>query len=343
MKFTLARCADSLTHTWPGGGSPPPHWLPCSAPTGGWNTTTSPTSGCVKRSPMRFTSTRWPICSVGTIDSLGIRYGLTRKAWMPSARPSATATIRTSSTSEPEVDDDPFLAATPLYSLAGLLVTGGRRLSVGGRLSVGNLGLDERLLVDGLTGDFGVRGSGSLGRGVVQQPALDDLLRAGVAALADAGALADTAAQVVQLGAADVTAGRDLDLLDLRRVQRERALDADAEGLLAHGEGLADPLALALDDHALEDLRTTPRALDDLEMDLDAIPGLEAGDAAQLSALERVDYGAHSERRPRADRARRRSIMVADVPRASVTPPAATHRCGRGGPRAARREPPSRA
>ena len=42
---------------------------------------------------MRLTSTRWPTCSVGTIDSLGIRYGLTRNAWMPSASPSATATI----------------------------------------------------------------------------------------------------------------------------------------------------------------------------------------------------------------------------------------------------------
>ena len=61
---------------------------------------------------MRLTSTRWPTCSVGTIDSLGIRYGLTRKAWMPSASPSATATIRTSSSSEPEADDDPFLVAT---------------------------------------------------------------------------------------------------------------------------------------------------------------------------------------------------------------------------------------
>src|SRR3954452_16372898 len=144
MKLTSARASVGRSHGLPGGGGPEPHVLSCSAPAGGWKTTTSPTSGCVKRSPMRFTSTRWPICSVGTIDSLGIRYGLTRKAWMLSARPSATATIRTSSTSEPEVEDDPFLAATPLYSLAGLLVTGGRRLSVGGRLSVGNLGLDER-------------------------------------------------------------------------------------------------------------------------------------------------------------------------------------------------------
>ena len=38
---------------------------------------------------------------VGTIDSLGIRYGLTRKAWMPSARARAMTTMTTSSTSDP--------------------------------------------------------------------------------------------------------------------------------------------------------------------------------------------------------------------------------------------------
>jgi hypothetical protein len=67
---------------------------------------------------MRFTRTRWPTSRVGTIDSLGMRYGLTRKAWMPRARPSATATIRTSSTSEPDADD--VLDATP--RLLGLVV-----------------------------------------------------------------------------------------------------------------------------------------------------------------------------------------------------------------------------
>src|SRR5687767_12188837 len=137
---------------------------------------------------------------------------------MPSASPSATATIRISSTSEPEAEDDPFLVATPRYSLAGLLVTGGRGLSVRGRLGLGGLGLGERLLVDGLARHFIVGRGGRLCRWVVQQAALDDLLRAGVAALAHTGALADTAAQVVELRAADIAAGRDLDLLDLRRV-----------------------------------------------------------------------------------------------------------------------------
>src|ERR1700754_2232267 len=108
----------------------------------------SPTSGFPKRSPMRLTSTRWPIWSVGTIDSLGIRYGLTRKAWMPRARPRATATIMISSSREPDAEDAPFLVAPLLYPLACLPVTGGRRLGVRGRFGVDSFGFGERLLVD---------------------------------------------------------------------------------------------------------------------------------------------------------------------------------------------------
>src|SRR3954451_20465763 len=228
MKLTSARSGVGLSHTRPAGGCPEPQVLSCSAPAGGWKTTTSPTCGEEKRAPMRFTSTRWPTFRVGTIDSLGIRYGLTRNAWMPRARPRATATMRTSSSSEPDAVDDPFLVAT------GLLV---RFIGRGGGLgrglglhSLGGLGgLRQRLLVHGVAGNLGVRVRGRLGGGVVEQAALDDLLRTGVAALAHPRALADATAQVVQLGAPDVPGSRDLDPLDLRRVQRERALDADAE------------------------------------------------------------------------------------------------------------------
>src|SRR5213075_2559062 len=114
--------------------------------------------------------------------------------------------------------------------------------------------------------------------GVVQQPRLDALLRAGVTTLAHAGALADALAQVVQLRAPDVAARGDLDALDLRRVHRERALHADAEGLLADGERLARAVALALDHDALEDLGPAARALDDLEVDLHPVAGLEGRD-----------------------------------------------------------------
>ena len=108
----------------------------------------------------------------------------------------------------------------------------------------------------------------------------------GVAALAHAGALADAVAQVVELRAPHVAARGQLDALDLRRVQREHALDADAEGLLAHGERLARAVALALDHDALEDLHAPARALDHLEVDLHAVARREARNAAQLRALD---------------------------------------------------------
>ena len=66
-------------------------------------------------------------------------------------------------------------------------------------------------------------------------------LRLALAELADASLLADLAAQVVELCAVHVTDGRDLDLVDLRRMQRERALDADAERVLTDGERSRTP------------------------------------------------------------------------------------------------------
>src|SRR2546421_2315874 len=57
-----------------------------------------------------------------------------------------------------------------------------------------------------------------------------------LALLLDLGGLAAQLAQVVELGATDVTAGHDLDLLHDRGVHRERALHADAEADLAGRE-----------------------------------------------------------------------------------------------------------
>src|SRR5688572_5078011 len=76
------------------------------------------------------------------------------------------------------------------------------------------------------------------------------------------------AAQVVELGAADIAEGHDLDLRDDRRVHGERALDADAEAHLAHGEGLAHAGALAADDRALEHLDALAVAFDDAHVNL---------------------------------------------------------------------------
>src|SRR5690606_11177241 len=99
-----------------------------------------------------------------------------------------------------------------------------------------------------------------------------------VALLLDAGLLAREVAQVVELGAAHIAAGDDLDLVDGRGVHGEDALHADAEGDLADPEGLADAVALAADDVALEDLDTGAVALDDLHVDLDVVAGAEVGD-----------------------------------------------------------------
>jgi len=154
-------------------------------------------------------------------------------------------------------------------------------------------GLDRRrhrhdlLLADAIGVDRGrlaVRSAGNRDYVVVDPPA----------PLGDAGGLADPAAQVVELRPAHVATRRDLEFLDLRRVQRERPLDADAEGLLAHGEGLAHARPLALEDNALEDLGPLASSLDDLEVDANTVTGLEVGQPLpKLGALDAVDYGAH--------------------------------------------------
>src|SRR5579863_4075227 len=166
-----------------------------------------------------------------------------------------------------------------------------RRRCVGRALDGGALdggALDGR----GLLGS--VDGRPRLGRlRIVQKPGLHSLLWARVAALAHTRALADTIAQVVELCAAHIAAGRQLDALDLGRVHREHALHADAEGLLAHREGLAHTVALALDDDPLENLNAPPGPLDHLEMHLHAIARGEARHTAQLGALKGLDYAAH--------------------------------------------------
>src|SRR5918998_1309366 len=139
-KLTSARSSVGVAQGWPSGGWPEPHDGPCSAPEGGWNTTTSPISGSLKRFPMRLTRIRCPSTSVGTIDGDGIRYGLTRKAWMPSASPSATATIMTSSTSE--LDAEERFVFT-LLGVVGRLGLGGLGILGGGRLLARLAGLDR--------------------------------------------------------------------------------------------------------------------------------------------------------------------------------------------------------
>ena len=78
-------------------------------------------------------------------------------------------------------------------------------------------------------------------------------------------------------------------------MEREGSLDADAERLLAHREGLAGTCALALDHDSLEDLHAAPLALDHLEVDAHGVAGLEPGAiAAQLALFEVLNDPVHN-------------------------------------------------
>src|SRR4051812_42953680 len=118
-------CGVGFVHEWRGWGAPPWSGAPPAAPpppapaprggggggaappppvspgrlVGGVKTVTPPSFGFPPILWLkRLTRIRWPVCSVGTIDSDGIRYGLTANAWIVSAKNSATAIVTTSST-----------------------------------------------------------------------------------------------------------------------------------------------------------------------------------------------------------------------------------------------------
>ena len=74
---------------------------------------------------------------------------------------------------------------------------------------------------------------------------------------------------------------------------RERALDADAERLLADGERLAHAVALALDADALEHLHALAAALDHPEVDVHGVAGLELRHRHAAAGLDVADDGAH--------------------------------------------------
>ena len=96
----------------------------------------------------------------------------------------------------------------------------------------------------------GFRGGGGLGGRV----------RLVAQLLGDARRLTGAATQVVELRAAHLADAGDLDLGDVRRVEREDALDALAERNLAHGEARPDALVRTGDAHALELLDAAPAA-----------------------------------------------------------------------------------
>ena len=83
------------------------------------------------------------------------------------------------------------------------------------------------------------------------------------------GCLAGASSQEVELGAPHLVVAQHLDLLDARRVQQKRTLDADAMGGHASdGEAGTGGLVAAghADHHALKDLNTLTAAFDNTGM-----------------------------------------------------------------------------
>src|SRR5271170_6485486 len=95
--------------------------------------------------------------------------------------------------------------------------------------------------------------------------------------LGDARRLAAAAAQIIELGAANLAAAHHLDRVDHRRIQRKHALDALAVRNLAHGEVLVEARAGAADADALVGLHAGALAFDDLDVDHDSIARLKFG------------------------------------------------------------------
>ena len=96
--------------------------------------------------------------------------------------------------------------------------------------------------------------------------------------LLDLGALADAAAQIVQLGTTDLTVADDLNVVDGGRMNGEHLLHADAVRDAADSDGLLDAAVLLGDDGALEDLDTLTGAFLDLHVDTDGVADLDGSD-----------------------------------------------------------------
>src|SRR5262249_5482436 len=99
-----------------------------------------------------------------------------------------------------------------------------------------------------------------------------------IALLLDLRRLPHALPPVVELGTPHVATRDPVDAGDDRRVHRERALHADAEADLAHGEGLPAAAALAPDDDTLEDLHALAVAFDHPDVHLHGVAGRELWD-----------------------------------------------------------------
>ena len=113
--------------------------------------------------------------------------------------------------------------------------------------------------------------------------------------LDDTGPLAGAAAQIIELGPADLAAADNLDRFDARAVERKDALDALAVRQLAHGEGRVEAGIAPRDAHALERLDPLAVALDDPDVDPHGVAGAEirdrlvAGNPGEMFLLDFLD------------------------------------------------------
>src|SRR5215207_9249052 len=107
---------------------------------------------------------------------------------------------------------------------------------------------------------------------------------AGVALFLDLGSLAAQPAQVVKLGTAYVTAAVDLDVINDRAMDRKRTFDAHTEADLAYGECLANTFSGTGDHPPAEHLDPGPVSLNDLDRNLDAVPGRKARTSSRSDA-----------------------------------------------------------
>src|SRR3569623_1391588 len=121
--------------------------------------------------------------------------------------------------------------------------------------------------------------------------------RARVAALGDARRLAGTATQIIELGTTHRALADHFDAVDVRRIEREDALDALTERNLAHGEVGAHALVRTRDAHAFVVLDAGALAFDHLDTDLERIARaeigkllrfVELGDVLRLDRLDEV-------------------------------------------------------
>ena len=112
-----------------------------------------------------------------------------------------------------------------------------------------------------------------------------ELAGAGAGVLDDTSRLTATVAQVVELGATDLTAANDFDAFDQRGVNREYALDAFAVGDLANREVFLQAAAGAGDADAFIGLNAGTVAFRDLTLTRTVSPAENSGSVRLASIL----------------------------------------------------------